>query len=83
MLFTTERKIISKGDEKDGGMETTSKEVVGAAPGTGIVQENVCRLGGRLGWRKVVWSGNQHSNYMKAIVFYLDCKVIKLISLAA
>lgn len=25
--------------------------------------------------------GNQHFNYMKAIVFYLECKLMKLISL--
>lgn len=27
--------------------------------------------------------GNQHFNYMKAIVFYLECKLMKLISLCS
>lgn len=53
-------------------------------PGTRISHEAGCE--GAVGWRG--WGGgvaeglaNQHFNYMKAIVFYLECELMKLISL--
>lgn len=37
--------------------------------------------GGRRGRRGAEGLANQHFNYMKAIVFYLECELMKLISL--